>query len=48
VDRVNGQLEKADLMKDSAVDAVESVGTAVRTLSIAITRPVPGLREASA
>jgi hypothetical protein len=37
VDRVNGQLEKVDLMTDSAVDAVDSVDTAV---SLAITRPV--------
>ena len=40
VDRVNGQLEKVDVMTDSAVDAVDSVDTAVRAVSLAITRPV--------
>lgn len=40
VDRVNGQLDKVDRMTDSAVDAVESVHAAVRTASLAITRPV--------
>lgn len=40
VDRVNGQLDKVDRMTDSAVDAVENVDTAVRALSLAITRPV--------
>src|ERR1700751_3912815 len=40
VDRVNGQLDKVDRITDSAVDAAESVDTAVRTVSLAITRPV--------
>lgn len=40
VDRVNGQLDKVDRMTDSAVDAVEHVDTAVRALTLAITRPV--------
>lgn len=40
VDRVNRELDKVDLMTDSAVDAVESVDTAVRAVSLAITRPV--------
>ena len=40
VDRVNGQLEKVDVMSDSAVDAVDSVDTAVRAVSFAIVRPV--------
>ena len=40
VDRVNGQLEKVDQITDSAVDAVSSVDTAVRTLSLSIARPV--------
>lgn len=40
VDRVNAQLDKVDLMTDSAVDAVESVDTAIRAVSMAITRPV--------
>src|SRR4051795_13150552 len=40
VDRVNGQLDKMDRVTDSAVDAAESVDTAVRAVSFAITRPV--------
>jgi hypothetical protein len=40
VDRVNGQLDKVDVMTDSAVDAVDSVDTAIRAVSLAITRPV--------
>jgi hypothetical protein len=40
VDRVNGQLDKVDRITDSAVDAAESVDTAVRTVSQAVTRPV--------
>lgn len=40
VDRVNGQLDKVDVITDSAVDAADSVDTAVRAVSLAITRPV--------
>ena len=40
VDRVNAQLDKVDLVTDSAVDAAESVDTAVRAVSFAIQRPV--------
>ena len=40
VDRVNGQLDKVDRITDSAVDAADSVDTAVRAVSMAITRPV--------
>ena len=40
MDRVNGQLDKVDLITDSAVDAAESADTAVRAVSMAITRPV--------
>jgi len=40
VDRVNGQLDKVDRITDSAVDAVESADTAIRAVSLAITRPV--------
>ena len=43
VDRVNGQLDKVDRITDSAVDAAESVDTAIRTVSQAITRPVQKL-----
>ncbi len=38
--RVNAQLDKADLVTDSAVDIADSVDTAVRAVSFAITRPV--------
>jgi uncharacterized protein YoxC len=40
VDRVNGQLDKVDRVTDSAVDMADSVDTAVRAVSTAITRPV--------
>jgi uncharacterized protein YoxC len=40
VDRVNAQLDKLDRVTDSAVDAADSLDTAVRALTIAITRPV--------
>src|SRR4051794_19437675 len=40
VDRVNGQLDKVDRITDSAVDAAQSVDTAVRTVSSAVPRPV--------
>jgi hypothetical protein len=40
VDRVNGQFDKVDLMTDSAVDAVDSVDTAIRAVSHAVVTPV--------
>jgi uncharacterized protein YoxC len=40
VEGVNQQLGKVDQMTDSAVDAVESVDTAIRAVSFAIQRPV--------
>src|SRR3954447_7429255 len=40
VDRVNEQLDKVDRITDSAVDAAESVDTAVRAVSMAVTTPV--------
>ena len=40
VDKVNGQLDKVDQVTDSAVDMADSADTAVRAVSIAITRPV--------
>ena len=40
VDRVNGQLDKLDTVTDSAVDAADSLDTAVRAVSIAVARPV--------
>ena len=43
VDRVNAQLDKVDVVTDSAVDAADSADTAVRAVSLAITRPVQKL-----
>jgi uncharacterized protein YoxC len=40
VDRVNVQLDKLDRVTDSAVDAADSLDTAVRAVTLAITRPV--------
>src|SRR5436305_5156912 len=40
MDRVNGQRDKVDRITDSAVDAAESVDTAIRAVSFALTRPV--------
>lgn len=40
VDRLNTQLDKVDRITDTAVDAVDSVDTAVRAVSMAVTRPV--------
>lgn len=40
VQRVNAQLDKADLVTDSAVDIADSLDTAFRAVSLAITRPV--------
>lgn len=40
VDGVNAQLGKVDQMTDSAVDAAAAVDTAVRAVSMAVTRPV--------
>jgi uncharacterized protein YoxC len=40
VDRINDQLDKLDVVTDSAVDMAESADTAVRAVSTAITTPV--------
>ena len=40
LDEVNGQLTKVDQVTDSAVDMADSADTAVRAVSLAITRPV--------
>ena len=40
VDHVNTQMEKVDRITDSAVDAADSADTAVRAVSMAVTRPV--------
>ena len=43
LDRVNDQLDKVDQITDSAVDAVASVDTAVRTVTGLVTRPIERL-----
>jgi hypothetical protein len=43
VDHVNEQLAKVDVITDSAVDATQSVDTAIRAVSYAVTRPVQKL-----
>jgi uncharacterized protein YoxC len=48
VDRVNAQLDKLDTATASAVDAVEAVDEAVRTVSFAVKRPVQKLTGLSA
>jgi uncharacterized protein YoxC len=40
VDHVNAQMVKLDQVTDSAVDAADSADTAVRAISLAVTRPV--------
>jgi len=40
VQRVNAQLDKVDRVTDSAVDVADSVDTAVRAVTLALTRPV--------
>jgi hypothetical protein len=40
MERVNAQLDKVDRVTDSAVDAADSVDTAVRAIAFALTRPV--------
>ena len=48
VDRVNKQLDKADTITDSAVSMAESADTAVRAVSLAITKPVEKVSGAAA
>ncbi len=43
IDRVNGQLDKLDTATDSAVDVVQAVDAAVRTVSFGVRRPVEKL-----
>lgn len=48
LERVNAQLDKVDRVTDSAVDAADSVDTAVRAVTLAVTRPaqkISGLVE---
>jgi hypothetical protein len=40
IDRANLQLDKVDLVTDSAVDAADAVDTAIRAVTMVITRPV--------
>jgi hypothetical protein len=40
MERVNAQLDKVDLVTDSAVDVADSVDTAVRAVTLALVRPV--------
>ena len=40
VDLMNGQLAKLDRVTDSAVDAADNLDTAVRAVTIVLTRPV--------
>ena len=40
VDRVNAQLDKVDRVTDSAVDAADNLDTAVRAVTLTLTRPV--------
>ena len=46
VDRINTQLDKVDRITDSAVDAADSADTAIRAVSMAVTRPVQSFRRA--
>src|SRR6266498_5740408 len=43
LDRVNRELDKVDVMTDSAVDAVKAADTAVRTVSNVVTYPLQKL-----
>jgi hypothetical protein len=43
LDRVNTQLDKVDVMTDSAVDAVSTVDTGVRRVTNVVTRPIQTL-----
>jgi uncharacterized protein YoxC len=40
IDRTNLQLDKVDQVTDSAVDAADAVDTAIRAVTMAVTRPV--------
>jgi uncharacterized protein YoxC len=43
IDRVNSQLDKLDVMTDSAVEAVSAIDRAVRAVSALVTAPVQAL-----
>jgi uncharacterized protein YoxC len=48
IDRVNSQLDKLDVMTDSAVEAVSAVDRAVRAVSALVTAPVQALAGVAA
>lgn len=48
IDRVNSQLDKLDVMTDSAVEAVSAIDRAVRAVSVLITAPVQALAGVAA
>jgi hypothetical protein len=48
VDRINYQLDKADTVTDSAVSMADSADTAVRAVSMSITKPVEKVSSAAA
>ena len=48
IDRVNSQLDKLDVMTDSAVEAVSAIDRAVRAVSALITAPVQALAGVAA
>lgn len=48
IDRVNTQLDKLDVMTDSAVEAVSAIDRAVRAVSALITAPVQALAGVAA
>ena len=43
LDRVNKELDKVDVMTDSAVDAVTALDRAVRAVSVVVTAPIEAL-----
>ena len=48
IDRVNSQLDKLDVMTDSAVEAVSAIDRAIRAVSALITAPVQALAGVAA
>jgi uncharacterized protein YoxC len=48
LDHVNAQMEKVDVMTDSAVDAVAGIDATVRTVNTAVTTPIRKLSALAA
>jgi hypothetical protein len=48
LDRVNVELDKLDVMTDSAVDAVTAIDRAVRAVSVVVTAPMEALAGVAA